>query len=148
MSSGLDGTSGVDHVGARLLIVDDNGVDLKLQSELLRIAGFDTLTALDAQSAQSLLRTLIPDLILMDIALPGMDGLQLTRLIKSEPRLRHVPVVALTAYAMKGDDRMAADAGCDAYITKPIDTRRFPEQIAALLRAARLRASSAPPELR
>jgi CheY-like chemotaxis protein len=124
----------------RVLVVDDNGVDLKLQCELLQIAGFDTHGALDAECAQALLRTMVPDLILMDIALPGMDGLQLTRLIKADPRLGHVPVIALTAYAMKGDERMTADAGCDAYITKPIDTRRFPGQIGALLQAARLKA--------
>ena len=129
----------------RILIVDDNGVDLKLQSELLQFAGFDTHNAADAECAQALLLAMIPDLILMDIALPGMDGLQLTRIIKADPRLWHVPVIALTAYAMKGDDRMAVDAGCDAYITKPIDTRRFSEQIGAVLRAARLKASAAPP---
>jgi len=128
-----------------ILIIDDNGVDLKLQSELLQLAGFDTCNAVDAEGAQALLRTMIPDLILMDIALPGMDGLQLTRLIKADPRLRHVPVIALTAYAMKGDDRMAIDAGCDAYITKPIDTRRFPGQIGGVLRAARLKPASGPP---
>ena len=122
-----------------VLIVDDNRVDLKLESELLQIAGFETYTATDADSAQALLRTRIPDLILMDIALPGMDGLTLTRIIKADERLRHVPVVALTAFAMKGDDRAARDAGCDAYITKPIDTRRFPGQIGSVLWAAQPR---------
>jgi CheY-like chemotaxis protein len=128
-----------------ILIIDDNGVDLKLQSELLQLAGFETHAAVDAECAQSMLRTMIPDLILMDIALPGMDGLQLTRLIKADPRLRHVPVIALTAYAMKGDDRTAIDAGCDAYITKPIDTRRFPGQIGGVLRAAQVKPASGPP---
>ena len=120
------------------MIVDDNHVDLKLQSELLQLAGFETSTAADAESAFLLLRIRVPDLILMDIALPGMDGLALTRLIKADARLRHVPVVALTAYAMKGDDRAARDAGCDVYITKPIDTRRFPGQIGGVLWAAQL----------
>jgi CheY-like chemotaxis protein len=119
-----------------ILIVDDNHIDLKLQSELLQIAGFEISTAIDAESAHALLRVRVPDLILMDIALPGMDGLAFTRIIKADPRLRQVPVVALTASAMKGDDRMALEAGCDAYITKPIDTRRFPEQIGSVLMGA------------
>jgi CheY-like chemotaxis protein len=127
-----------------VLIVDDNDIDLKLQSELLQIAGFETSTAADAESAHALLRTRLPDLILMDIALPGMDGLALTRIIKADARMRHVPVVALTAFAMKGDDRMARQAGCDAYITKPIDTRRFPGQIGSVLCAAQPTLFAAP----
>ena len=129
-----------------VLIVDDNHVDLKLQSELLQIAGFETSTAADAESAYALLRVRLPDLILTDIALPGMDGLAFTRLIKADERLRHLPVVALTAYAMKGDERAAREAGCDAYITKPIDTRRFPGQIGGVLWAAQL--TEAPSGLR
>jgi CheY-like chemotaxis protein len=122
-----------------ILIVDDNHIDLKLQSGLLQIAGFETSTAIDAESAHALLRVRVPDLILMDIALPGMDGLAFTRIIKADPRLRQVPVVALTASAMKGDDRMAHEAGCDLYITKPIDTRRFPQQIGSVLMGAQPR---------
>jgi CheY-like chemotaxis protein len=128
-----------------VLIVDDNYIDLKLQSELLQIAGFETSTAADAEAAHALLRVRIPDVILMDIAMPGTDGLVLTRIIKANARLRHVPVIALTAFAMKGDERMALEAGCDAYITKPIDTRRFPEQIGSVLWAAQPRACEAPP---
>jgi CheY-like chemotaxis protein len=73
-----------------------------------------------------------------------MDGLAFTRIIKANARLRHVPVVALTAFAMKGDDSMAQEAGCDAYITKPIDTRRFPERIGSVLWAAKLKSSAEP----
>lgn len=127
-----------------ILIVDDNHVDLKLQSELLHIAGFETSTAADAAAAHALLRVRVPDLILMDIAMPGMDGLAFTRIIKANARLAHVPVIALTAFAMKGDERMAIEAGCDAYITKPIDTRRFPEQIGSVLGAAQPRSCGAP----
>jgi CheY-like chemotaxis protein len=127
-----------------ILIVDDNYVDLKLQSELLHIAGFETSTAADAEAAHALLRVRVPDLILMDIAMPGMDGLAFTRIIKANGRLAHVPVIALTAFAMKGDERMAIEAGCDAYITKPIDTRRFPEQIGCVLWAAQPRSCVAP----
>ena len=89
---------------------------------------------MDAEQAQEILGHLTPDLILMDIALPGMDGLTLTRKLKADERLRHVPVVALTAFAMKGDYEKAVAAGCSGYITKPIDTRKLPEQVAELLR--------------
>jgi CheY-like chemotaxis protein len=83
-----------------------------------------------------ILEVLLPDLILMDIALPGMDGLTLTRLLKGNARTRPIPVAALTAFAMKGDEQKAYAAGCIGYITKPIDTRRFPEQVAGLLAGA------------
>jgi CheY-like chemotaxis protein len=121
-----------------ILLVDDNPINLKLASEVLMAGGFSTVTAVDAEQARELLNTLIPDLILMDIALPGMDGLTLTKLIKTEPRLRHVPVVALTAYAMRGDDVKALAAGCDGYISKPIDTRILIEQVAAFIIKARM----------
>jgi CheY-like chemotaxis protein len=122
-----------------VLIVDDHPINLKLASEVLRASAYTVVVAADAEQAQQLLTTLVPDLILMDIALPGMDGLSLTRIIKKDPKLRHVPVVALTAYAMRGDEQKASDAGCDAYITKPIDTRGLVEQVAALIGAARAR---------
>jgi CheY-like chemotaxis protein len=122
-----------------ILIVDDNPINLKLASEILLAGGYRVVCAADAEQARGLLDTLVPDLILMDIALPGMDGLSLTRMIKAEARLRHVPVVALTAYAMRGDDLKAAAAGCDGYITKPIDTRLLIEQVTAIIDAARLR---------
>jgi CheY-like chemotaxis protein len=123
-----------------ILLVDDNPINLKLASEVLTAGGYRTVTAADAEEARELLDTLLPDLILMDIALPGMDGLSLTKLIKAEPRLRHVPVVALTAYAMRGDDLKAVAAGCDGYISKPIDTRILVDQVAAIIGEARMRA--------
>jgi len=126
-------------MSGRILIVDDNPINLKLASEILLASGYTIDEAINADQAQKLLVTLLPDLILMDIALPGMDGLSLTRIIKADPRLGHVPVVALTAFAMQGDDRKAADAGCDGYITKPIDTRKFVGQVAAILESARAR---------
>jgi CheY-like chemotaxis protein len=122
-----------------VLIVDDNPINLKLASEILLAAGYTVVGAGDAEQALMLLATILPDLILMDISLPGMDGLSLTRIIKADARLRHVAVVALTAFAMQGDDRKAADAGCDGYITKPIDTRRFVEQVSAILRSMPVR---------
>jgi CheY-like chemotaxis protein len=123
-----------------ILVVDDNPINLKLASEVLLAGGYTVDAAVDAEHAQRLLDTSCPDLILMDIALPGMDGLSLTRMIKADPRLRHVPVVALTAYAMRGDDLKASEAGCEGYITKPIDTRALVAQVTSLIDAARARA--------
>ena len=123
-------------LSALIFIVDDNLVNLKLVCDVLESAGYRIGRASDAEEAEESLRHAIPDLILMDIELPGMDGLTLTRRIKSDDRLRHVPVVALTASAMKGDDYKALAAGCDGYITKPIDTRKLPQQVAEYLRAA------------
>lgn len=118
---------------ATILVVDDNPINLRLAADLLAMEGYAVLQAADADEALVVLAATIPDLILMDLAMPGMDGLTLTRLLKSQPRFRSVPIVALTASAMKGDDLRVRDAGCDAYITKPIDTRRFGPAIAALL---------------
>lgn len=120
----------------RILIVDDNPTNLKLAAEVLEMEGYSTTRATDAEEAQEMLQQTTPDLILMDIALPGMDGLTLTRKLKADERLKHVPVIALTASAMKGDDRKALDAGCVGYITKPIDTRKLAQQVAAFLRVA------------
>jgi CheY-like chemotaxis protein len=118
---------------ARILIVDDNPTNLKLVSDLLAFEGHEILNAMDAEAAQEVLANTLPDLILMDIALPGMDGLTLTRLLKADIRTRHICVVALTAFAMKGDEQKAVDAGCDGYITKPIDTRALPREVARIL---------------
>jgi CheY-like chemotaxis protein len=120
-------------MAARILIVDDNPVNLKLASSLLELEGYEVEQAVDAEQAQEMLRGDPPDLILMDIALPGMDGLSLTRKIKADERLKHIPVVALTAFAMKGDDEKAYAAGCEGYITKPIDTRELATQVAGIL---------------
>jgi CheY-like chemotaxis protein len=120
-----------------VLIVDDNPINLKLASEVLRAGGFDVVEAADAEKAQQLLTHTLPDLILMDIALPGMDGLSLTTMLKGDARLRRIPIVALTAYAMRGDDLKAAAAGCDGYITKPIDTRALGAQVTSIIDAAR-----------
>ena len=117
-----------------ILVVDDNPTNLKLVSDVLEFEGYEILKAVDAEEAQVVLSNNLPDLILMDIALPGMDGLTLTRKLKAEERTRAIRIVALTAFAMKGDDRKAFDAGCDGYITKPIDTRALPGQVAELLK--------------
>ncbi len=120
-------------MSARILIVDDNLTNLKLAAQVLELEGYTIEKAVDAEQAQELLKHATPDLILMDIALPGMDGLTLTRKLKADASLKHVPIVAMTAFAMKGDDRKALDAGCHGYITKPIDTRKLPQQVAGFL---------------
>jgi two-component system, cell cycle response regulator DivK len=122
---------------ARILVVDDNPTNLKLVSDLLEFDGHEVLKAMDAEEAQVVLTDTLPDLILMDIALPGMDGLTLTRNLKADARTRHIRIVALTAFAMKGDEQKALDAGCDGYITKPIDTRALPGEVAGILARAR-----------
>ncbi|MBI2421288.1 MAG: response regulator [Candidatus Hydrogenedentes bacterium] len=116
-----------------ILVVDDNPTNLKLASDVLECEGHVVLRARDAQEAQEALKNTLPHLILMDIQMPGMDGLTLTRLLKADPAYRSVRIVALTAFAMKGDEQRARDAGCDGYITKPIDTRKLPEQVAHAL---------------
>jgi two-component system cell cycle response regulator len=113
-----------------ILIVDDNSSNLRLAEVLLSGEGYDVRTAPDAEQALELLQTFRPRLILMDIQLPGMDGLELTRRLKADPVHGTVPVVALTAYAMKGDAERALAAGCSGYIPKPIDTRRFAAEVA------------------
>lgn len=122
--------------GERILIVDDNQLNLKLTRILLEKNGYSVRTAGDGTEALTLLGEFSPKLILMDVQLPGMDGLEVTRRIKSNPALQTVIVVALTAYAMKGDEEKARAAGCDGYITKPIDTRTLPVQIREYLDSA------------
>jgi CheY-like chemotaxis protein len=116
--------------GERILIVDDNATNLKLVAYLMKANGYTVDTALDAESAIVAIRNNHPDVILMDIQLPGIDGLELTRRLKADPATRDIVIIAVTAYAMKGDQAKAQAAGCDDYITKPIDTRALPETIA------------------
>ncbi|HSW16184.1 MAG TPA: response regulator [Ramlibacter sp.] len=118
---------------ATILIVDDNPTNLKLAADLLECEGYSVVRARDAEEAQEILRHTTPQLILMDIQMPGMDGLTLTRLLRAHPAYQSVHIVALTSFAMKGDEQKAREAGCDGYITKPIDTRRFPVQVAEIL---------------
>lgn len=118
-----------------VLIVDDNPLNAKLTKLLLTQHGYVVETAGDAQQTLEVLKTFAPRLILMDLQMPDMDGFELTRRLKRDPAMHDVCIVALTAYAMKGDDRRAIDAGCDGYIAKPIDTRRLPGLLADFLDA-------------
>lgn len=123
--------------GESVLIVDDNEMNLKLLRWLLQKNGYVVHTASDARSARDIVRAVRPRLVLMDIQLPDIDGLQLTREFKADPELKDIPVVAVTSYAMKGDREKSLDAGCDGYITKPIDTRQFPLEVEKYLHRPR-----------
>jgi CheY-like chemotaxis protein len=116
--------------GERILIVDDNATNLKLVAYLMKANGYEVDTALEAGAALEAISKHRPDVILMDIQLPGIDGLELTRRLKADPATRDIVIIAVTAYAMKGDQDKALAAGCDDYISKPIDTRALPETIA------------------
>ncbi len=111
--------------GETVLIVDDNPDNQELTRILLECEGFEVAVAEDAAQALGLLETMHPRLILMDVQLPGIDGLELTRRLRAQEAFRDVVIVALTAYAMIGDEESARSAGCDGYISKPIDTRTF-----------------------
>lgn len=119
----------------RILVIEDNELNMKLVVALLKIANYEILQAPDAETGIALARRHRPALILMDVQLPGMDGLAATQIIKSDEALKQTPVVALTSYAMQGDDEKAREAGCDGYISKPLDTRLFLSQIGEFLGA-------------
>lgn len=119
--------------GARILVVDDNPTNLKLVSDLLECEGYEILKASDAEEAQEVIAKHAPDLLLLDIALPGMDGLTLARKLKAAPETKDLVIVALTAFAMKGDEEKAREAGCDGYVSKPINTRTLPSLVAGYL---------------
>ena len=110
---------------ARVLVVEDNVANMTLATFLLESAGHAVIGATDAETGLTLARAEQPDLVLMDIQLPGMDGLQATALLKQDERTRRIPVIALTALAMKGDEERIRAAGCDGYIAKPLSYRDF-----------------------
>jgi CheY-like chemotaxis protein len=114
---------------AQILVVDDTPANRKLVADLLGWEGYDVVQAIDAVTALAAIERSLPDLILMDIGLPDMDGLTLTRQLKGADRTKHIPIIALTAFAMKGDAERALAAGCDGYIAKPIDTRHLPGDV-------------------
>jgi len=123
---------------ARILVIEDNADNMLLTALLLESAGHTVLCAIDAEAGLTLARTGGPDLILMDIQLPGIDGLAATAILKQDPSTSAVPVLALTALAMKGDEERIRAAGCDGYIAKPIGIQAFLATIAehlALLEA-------------
>ena len=118
---------------AKVLIVEDNPTNMTLAVFLLQSAHYEVLSATDAEAGLTLAREQKPDLILMDIQLPGMDGLQATGLLREDPATRSIPVIALTALAMKGDEERIRAAGCAGYIAKPLDYKQFLSAVSAQL---------------
>jgi CheY-like chemotaxis protein len=118
---------------ARILVVEDNPLNLKLIRDVLEFHGFDVLTAQSGEEGVTLASGESPDLVLMDLQLPGIGGHEALLQMRADPRCRCVPVVAVTAFAMKDDIERARKAGFDGYIAKPISVRALPEQLAAFL---------------
>lgn len=125
--------------GNKILVIEDNLLNLELATDLLAANGFVVSSAPTAEEGLRLARALLPDLVLMDFSLPGMDGLSATKHLKADPATRHLTVVGLTANAMKGDEETALNAGCDGYLTKPIDTRTFIAAVTKFIAAANSR---------
>jgi Response regulators consisting of a CheY-like receiver domain and a winged-helix DNA-binding domain len=120
-------------MSAKVLVVEDNEMNMQLVEYLLEEGGFQILKATSGEDALQVANADVPDLILMDIHLPGMDGLTVVREMKSLEKTKRIPILALTAHAMRGDKDRFLDAGCDGYITKPIDVKTFVSSIAKYL---------------
>jgi two-component system, cell cycle response regulator DivK len=134
---GAAGIAGADDgQRSRVLIIDDHRLNIELARAVLEAGGFEVSAAESAEEAWVRLSECRPDLVLMDIQLPGEDGLALTRRIKADPAWQHLVVVAFTAYAMRGDEARMREGGCDGYLAKPIDVKTFAAQVRALLQAA------------
>jgi two-component system, cell cycle response regulator DivK len=124
---------GTTPMAKTVLIVEDNDLNMKLFHDLLEAHGYATIQTKDGMEAMKLAREHHPDLILMDIQLPEISGLEVTKWLKEDPDLRRIPVVAVTAFAMKGDEEKIRQGGCEAYIAKPISVVKFLETVAKLL---------------
>ena len=125
--------------GKKILIIEDNLLNLELATDLLEANGFTVSSAQTAEEGLRMAHELLPDLVLMDFSLPVMDGLTATKNLKADPATRQISVVGLTANAMKGDEELALNAGCDGYLTKPIDTRTFIAAVNKFIELAKLR---------
>ncbi len=125
-----------------ILIVEDETKNLKLIRDLLQVSGYSTLEATEGRQAVEIARAKRPDLILMDIQLPVMDGLEATKILKGDTVTKDIPIVALTAYAMAGDEEKIIEAGCEDYLTKPINTRGFLKKVEEYLKSEELRRKS------
>jgi|SRR5918997_1215922 CheY-like chemotaxis protein len=120
-------------MSARILVVEDNPLNLKLISDVLEFGGFDVITAQSGEEGVAAASSASPDLVLMDLQLPGIGGHEALQRIRADPRSHNVPVVAVTAFAMKSDVEQAEAAGFDGYISKPISVRALPQQLAQFL---------------
>ena len=116
-----------------VLIVEDNELNMKLFNDLLQANGYDTVQTMDGREALELVKKHVPDLILMDIQIPEISGLEVTKIIKADDELKDIPVVAVTAFAMKGDEEKIREGGCEGYIAKPISVPVFLETIAKFI---------------
>ena len=123
----------------KILVIEDNALSLELVTDILEASGHVVYQARTAEEGLRLAKAAPPDVILMDLSLPGMDGLVATKTLKADPATRHLPVIALTAHAMRGDEQGALEAGCDGYLSKPIDTGTFPARVEGFIAAARSR---------
>lgn len=119
--------------GQQILVVEDNERNLKLVRDVLQFAGYEVLSARSGEQGVALARERVPDLVLMDLQLPAMDGTEALRILRADPLTRGIPVVAVTAFAMKDDRERALDAGFDSYLEKPINVRAFPELVRGFL---------------
>ena len=117
----------------KILVVEDNEFNLKLVRALLQIKDYTVIEAMDAETGIKLAKKHCPNLILMDIQLPGLDGLSATRILKEDKKTRDIPIVAVTSFAMEGDEQKTMDAGCTGYISKPLDTRTFLDEVDTFL---------------
>ncbi|MEA1934886.1 MAG: response regulator [Thermodesulfobacteriota bacterium] len=118
----------------KILVVEDNQDNRELLIKILKVKGFRLIEAVDGEDALQKVSAERPDLILMDISIPKIDGYEVTRRLKNQPDFQDIPVIALTAHAMKGDREKALKAGCDGYITKPINIRELPNQVIDFLK--------------
>jgi len=120
-------------VKEKILIVEDNPQNMRLLEMVLRAKNYTLLKATDGEEALDMALREQPDLIIMDIQLPKVNGLEVTRKLRNTPAFSHTPIIAITAYAMKGDKERVIESGCDAYLSKPINTRELPEMIGEML---------------
>ncbi len=117
----------------KILVIEDTPVNMELVTDLLEVAGYKVIQAETAETGIERARAEAPVLILMDIGLPGMDGLTAAGILKQDQLTKDIPIIALTSHAMKDDEDRIMAAGCDGYITKPIDTREFPKTVAGFI---------------
>lgn len=122
--------------GEKILIVEDNPLNLELATDLLELAGYVVIQAETAEKGIELAKSHMPDLILMDISLPGMDGLAAIEILKQDDTTENIPIVVMTAHTMKGDKEKILASGCESTITKPINTRTFPETVACFIKSS------------
>ena len=118
---------------AKILVVEDNALNIKLFCDLLTAHGHETEAVTDSREALDMARAFVPDLVITDIQLPHVSGMELMHLLRADPDLKHVPIMAVTAYAGKGDEERIRAAGADAYVSKPISLMRFVEAVEGLL---------------